>query len=51
MNFIETKLKGDPKITKKSDPLILHNAAQKTVLSYPETWTHVYTDGSAEEAT
>ena len=48
---IETKLKGNTKITKKSDPLILKNAAQETVLSYPETWTHVYTDGSAEEAT
>ena len=31
--------------------MILKNAAQETVLSYPETWTHVYTDGSAEEAT
>ena len=29
----------------------LKRAAEKTILSYPDEWTHVYTDGSAEEGT
>ena len=48
---INSKLFGNEKITKKSDPLTLKTAAEKTILNYPENWTHVYTDGSADEAT
>ena len=46
---IKTELKE--KAMKKSDLMDLKRAAEKTVLSYPEEWTHVYTDGSAEEGT
>ena len=47
---IETTLKRK-NVTKKSDPVVLKFAAEETVHSYPDDWTHVYTDGSAEEAT
>ena len=46
---INTQLKE--KATKKSDLMDLKRAAEKTILSYPDEWTHVYTDGSAEEGT
>ena len=48
---IETNLKGKIKLTKASDHVDLKLAAEKTIQSYPDEWTHVYTDGSAEEAT
>ena len=48
---INSKLFGNENLTKSSDPLTLKTAAEKTILNYPENWTHVYTDGSAEEAT
>ena len=48
---IRLNLKGNEKISKKSDLMTLKTAAEETVLSYPENWTQVYTDGSAEEAT
>ena len=44
-------MKGKIKLTKASDPVDLKLAAEKTIQSYPDEWTHVYTDGSAEEAT
>lgn len=47
---IETTLKRK-NVTKKSDPVVLKYAADETIRSYPDDWTHVYTDGSAEEAT
>ena len=46
---IRTALKE--KANKKSDLMDLKRAAEKTILSYPDEWTHVYTDGSAEEGT
>ena len=46
---IKTELKE--KAMKKSDLMDLKRAAEKTILSYPEEWTHIYTDGSAEEGT
>ena len=46
---IETKLTQNA--NKKSEFLDLKYAAEKTIEKYPEEWTHVYTDGSAEEAT
>merc|ERR1712112_485203 len=32
--------------TKKYDIIDLKNAAERTILNYPENWTHTYTDGS-----
>ena len=46
---INTQLKE--KATKKSDLIDLKRAAEKTIMSYPDEWTHVYTDGSAEDGT
>ena len=46
---IKTVLKGNA--NKKSDFMELKKAAEKTTLSYPDEWTHIYTDGSAEEGT
>ena len=46
---IKTALKGNA--NKKSDFMELKKAAEKTTLSYPDEWIHIYTDGSAEEGT
>jgi len=45
---IYTKLKDNA--TKKDDIIDLKSSAERTILSYPEDWTHTYTDGSAVKA-
>ena len=45
---IRTSLKDNA--TKKDDIVDLKKSAEKTILSYPEDWTHTYTDGSAVKA-
>jgi hypothetical protein len=37
--------------TKRSDPVSLMIASQRTIDAYPQEWIHVYTDGSAFKAT
>ena len=38
-------------INKTSDILVLKEEAEDTIQEYPSDWIHVYTDGSAFEAT
>ena len=46
MPTIKTEL-IDKNVNKKSDPLTLKMCSLETVDSYPTSWVHVYTDGSA----
>ena len=46
MPTIRTEL-IDKNVNKKSDPLTLKMGSLETVDSYPESWIHAYTDGSA----
>ena len=41
----------DKNVNKKADLVELKNAAEDTILDYPEHWIHIYTDGSAFKAT
>ena len=36
---------------KRSDPIELHLTGVRTIMDYPDDWTHVYTDGSAFKGT
>ena len=41
----------DPNINKSSNILELKRNAEATILNYPDTWIHVFTDGSAFKGT
>lgn len=40
-----------PNTDKRSDAKQLHTIAEETIQQYPNTWIHVYTDGSAHKGT
>ena len=42
---------NDESLTKKTDITKLKEAAEKTIASFPDSWIHIYTDGSAFKAT
>ncbi|MCG8431458.1 MAG: hypothetical protein MJA29_09840, partial [Candidatus Omnitrophica bacterium] len=41
----------DKTVSKSSNPTVLKTSALETIDSYPRTWIHAYTDGSAFKAT
>ena len=41
----------DPTINKSTDPVVLKTCTMDTIYSYPDSWIHGYTDGSAFKGT